>query len=206
MIAGSDYYLPIAIDDQPLSSDERKAELHKLKSEVERRNSESPSARRDRVEKYKKQQDENGALLLEFPKAFLFELQGEEMKDGHLAYVLAATPRKRSESGLSRAAKVLSGVRGTVWIHKETFHAIRGVCDVVTPVPIYGILARVLPGTHISLGMAPVSGSTWLISDLSMTLTVAKFIWFKSKQVTRSTYTGYRLNSLVMDELLEEAK
>jgi hypothetical protein len=205
MIAGSDYYLPIAINDEPLSRAEREAELQKLKNEVARRNAESASARRERMEHYKKERDENAALLLEFPKAFVFELQGEEMKDGHLAYILSATPKKRSDSGLSRAAKVLSGMRGTLWIDKETFHPIRGVCDVVTPVPIYGILARVLPGTHISLGMAPASESTWLVSDLSMTLDVAKFFLFKSTQVTRSTYSEYRLNALVVDELLSEA-
>ena len=37
-IAGSDYYLPVAVDDQPLPPDRGKAEIEKLKNEVERRN------------------------------------------------------------------------------------------------------------------------------------------------------------------------
>src|SRR5580700_1121502 len=41
-IEGSDYYLPLAIDDQPLPPDRKKGELEKLKSEVQRRNAESP--------------------------------------------------------------------------------------------------------------------------------------------------------------------
>src|ERR1700688_359722 len=67
MIAGSDYNLPIAIDDQPLSADQAKTELGKLKSEIRRRNSETSSAREQRIAHYKKQRDENGDLLLEFP-------------------------------------------------------------------------------------------------------------------------------------------
>jgi len=199
-IAGSDYYLPLAINDQPLSSDRKKEELEKLKVEVRRRNAESPESRRERVQKYKKQSDENDALILDFPSAFTFELVREEMMNGHPAYVLSGTPRKRPE-GASLAAKVLSGMRGLVWIDRENFHAVRVECDVMMPVPIYGLLARVLPGTHIDFGMAPVTNSTWLISELSMKLRVSK-LGFKSSEVTGSSYSNYRLNDAVLNELL----
>jgi hypothetical protein len=196
-IDGSDYYLPLGIDGQP-----EKAEIEKLKNEARHRDTESAEERRKRIEKYKKERDENEALVLDFPDAFNFELLREETIDGHPAYVLSGTPKKRT-GNLSLAAKVLSGMRGTLWIDKENFHAIRVECDVVTPVPIYGILAKVLPGTHIELGMAPVSDSTWLVGELSMKLKVTKLI-FKSTQVTRSTYTNYRLNTLVLADLLSK--
>lgn len=199
-IAGSDYNLPLAIDDQPLAPEREKAEIEKLKNEVRRRNAESPEARRQRIEKYKKERDENEALVLDFPDAFNFELVREETMDGHPSYVLSGTPKKRTGS-LSLAAKVLSGMKGTAWIDKENFHAVRVECDVTTPVPIYGILARVLPGTHIEFAMAPVTDSIWLIGRLSMELRVAKLI-FKSMQVTRTTYSDNRLNDLVVAELL----
>jgi hypothetical protein len=73
----------------------------------------------------------------------------------------------------------------------------------MAPVPIYGALARVLPGTHIEFGMAPVTDSTFLIGGLSMNLTVSKLV-FKSREVTRSTFSGYRLNHLVVTELLSK--
>ena len=200
-IAGSDYYLPIAIDDQPLPPDREKSELERLKNEVQRRNSESPEARRERIGKYKKQRAENDALVLDFPNAFAFELVREETMNGYPAYVLSGTPKKRLRP-LSLAAKVLSGMRGTVWVEKENFHAVRVACDVVTPVPIYGILAKVLPGTHIEFTMTPVTDSTWLLSNLSMDLRVSKLVLFKSTQVTRSTYSDYRLNDLMLADLL----
>lgn len=196
-IAGSDYYLPIAIDDQPLPPDREKAELEKLKNEVRRRNAESPEARRQRIGKYKKQRDENDALVLDFPNAFTFELLREETVNGYPAYVLSGMPKKRTGS-LTLAAKVLSGMRGTVWVDKQNFHAIRVSCDVVTPVPVYGILAKVLPGTHIEFAMAPVTDSIWLLSNLSMDLKISKLGLFKSTQVTRSTYSDFRLNDLML--------
>jgi hypothetical protein len=203
-IEGSDYDLPIAVDGEPLSADRKRAELEKLRSEVQRRKSESASARRERIEAYKKKEDENGALLLDFPNAFTFELEREETMNGYPAYVLSATPRKRP-GPLSRAAKVLSGMRGELWLDKEHFHVIRAQCNVVNTVPIYGILAQVMPGTHVELGMTPVSESTWLIGDLSMTLKVSKFFLFRSMQMTRSTYSEYHPNAEVLEKLLQEA-
>ena len=92
MIDGSDYRLPLAVDDQALPPARHKAELIKLKSEIDRRASESPSARRSRIDAWKKQRDENGELLLDFPTALTFQLRGEETKDGHAAYVFSGTP------------------------------------------------------------------------------------------------------------------
>jgi hypothetical protein len=205
MIDGSDYRIPLAVNDKTLSPDQKKAELEKFRAEVQRRSNESPAARRERVEKYKKQQDENGALLLEFPKSFSFELVDEEVKRNFPSYLLSATPIKRTGT-LSRAEKVLGGMDGKLWLDKEHYHVVRAECDVVVPVPIYGILAKVLPGTHIAIEMSPVTDSIWLISGISMELKVAKLVMFKGRQLTRSTYTEYRLNTVVVEELLAKAK
>ncbi len=203
-IDGSDYNLPLAVNDEPLPADREKAELEKFRNEIRRRNGESPSARRQRVEKFKKQRDENGALLLEFPKTFTFEVLREETKLGHLAYVLSATPKKRT-GPMSRAVKVLAGMEGTLWIDRDTFHTIRGECTAMNPVSVYGILARVLPGTHIALDLAPVTESVWLVRELSMELKVSKLHLFNSTQVTRSTFSDYRLNGPAIDELVSKA-
>jgi len=201
-IEGSDYSLPLAVDDQPLAPDREKAELEKLKNEARRRKEESPEARRQRIAKYKKQRDENEALVLDFPNAFTFELVREETMNGYPAWVLSGTPKPRTGTP-TLASKVLSGMRGTVWIDKENLHAIRVECEVTTPVPVYGVLAKVLPGTHIEFGMAPVTSSTWLIGELSMKLIVSKLV-FKSREVTGSTYSRYRPNNLVLAELLSK--
>jgi len=204
MIDGSDYYFPLAVNDQPLSPDRQKEELIKLKKEVRRRESESPSARSARIIAWKKKRDENGELLLDFPTVLTFQLVGEEVKKGHSAHVLSATPRPGIVP-VTRAAKVLSGIQGKAWVEKDTLHPMFVECTVVTPVPVYGALASVLPGTEIEIKMTPVTDSTWLIDEVSTKLNVSKLHVFKSTAVTRSTYTQYRPNSLVVEELLSKA-
>ena len=105
----------------------------------------------------------------------------------------------------TRAAKVLSGMQGTAWVEKDTLHPMRVECTVMTAVPVFGPLASVLPGTRIEIGMTPVTPSVWLIDEVSMKLNVSKLHMFKSTQMTRSTYTGYRVNSSVVEELLSKA-
>jgi hypothetical protein len=204
MLDGSDYRFPLTINDQPLSPTRRKSELIKLKNELQRRSNESPSARRSRIAAWKTQRDENGELLLDFPTSLTFQLLGEEMKDGHEAYVFSAAP-KPGVIPTTSAAKVLTGIQGKAWVEKETMHPIRVECTVIKPVPVYGALASVLPGTDIEIGMTKVADSTWLIDGVFMKLKVAKVLVFKSTTVTRYTYTHYRLNASVVGEFLSEA-
>ncbi len=199
-ISGSDYYMPVAIDDRPLPADRQRLELQKLKNEVERRNREDPDARRRRIENYRQQREQNGELILDFTNAFNFELVGEETIDGHQSYALAATPRQRT-GPLSRVAKIFAAMRGRMWVEEEDFHMIRADASVFKPVSIFGIFARVLPGTHMELEMAPVTDSIWLASRFSMNLEISK-LWFHSTRTTISSYSDYRPNLQVLNELL----
>lgn len=204
MIDGSDYHVSLAVDDQPLPPDAQKAELVKLNNEVQRRAAESSSARRARIEAWRKKRDENGELLLEFPAILTFHLVGEETKNGRSAYVFDGAP-KPGVVATTRATKVLSGMLGKVWVDQETLHPMRVECTVVRSVPVFGALASVLPGTRIEIGMTQVTDSVWLIDEVSIKLNVSKLHLFKSSAATRSTYTQYRLNSLVLEELLSKA-
>ena len=204
MIDGSDYHFPVAFDDEPLSAGRHRIELMKLKEEIQRRSGESPAARQSRVETWKKERDENGELLLDFPGALDLALLGEETKDGHPAYAFSATP-KPGVVPATRAQKVLTGVEGKAWVDKMTLHPFRIECTVIKPVPVYGPLARVMPGTEIGISMTQVTDSTWLIDRVSIRLNLAKLRLFKSTTNTISTYTRYRPNSEVLSELLNEA-
>ncbi|HZW94736.1 MAG TPA: hypothetical protein VFF64_17445 [Candidatus Eremiobacteraceae bacterium] len=204
MIDGSDYRLPLATDGQPLSPARRKAELIKLKDEAEHRRNESATNRRSRIAAWKKQRDENGELLLDFPTSLTLHLQDEAIKDGRAAYIFSATP-KPGVVATTRAAKVLTGMKGTAWVDKDSLHPMRVECSVIRPVPVYGALASVLPGTDIEITMTKVSDSTWLIDMVSLKLKIAKILLFKSEVLTRYKYSDYRPNDSVLEELLKEA-
>jgi hypothetical protein len=205
LLDGSDYHVPSAFNDQPLSADRRKAELQKLANELKRREGETDAARRARVEDWKKRRNEEGDLLLAFPDVLTFQLIGEEDKDGHPSYVLSATPKPGAVPATT-GAKVLTGIKGKVWVEKETMHPIHIECTVVKPVPIYGVLASVLPGTQIEIRMTQVTDAAWLIDLVSMKLELAKLHFFKSGENERFTYTDYLPNAAALEKLLAEAK
>ena len=206
MLDGSEYHLPLAVNDQPLAPDRQHAEIVKLKNELEHRKAEMPAVRRRRVNEWKSKRDENGELLLDFPTSFVFELVREETKNGHPAYVLSAKPKEGLVPN-TRAEKVLAGMTGTAWIDKETFHPIHVECTVEKPVPVFGILATVLPGTDIDIDMIPVTSnnSVWLVDKVEMKLKVEKLHMFHSSEVTRSTYSDFKPNTQAVDDLLAKA-
>ncbi len=204
MIDGSDYHFPLAVNDEPVSPERRKAELIRLKEEVERRRSESAQQREARIAKWKKARDDNGELLLDFPGALDFKLLGEGVKNGVPAYIFSATP-KPGVVAKTRAQRVLTGVQGKAWVEKDTLHPIAIECTVIKPVPIYGPLASVMPGTEIEITMTKVAPSVWLIDKVSFRLNLSKLALFKSSSATISTYTQYRPNTVELNELLAEA-
>jgi hypothetical protein len=189
-ISGSDYYMPIAIEDEPLPDEQQRRERQRLKQEVERRNDETAKEAQRRSEQYDKAREQNGILLLEFTKAFDFTLVGEEMTNGHATYVLDAMPRPGYRPP-NRTAKILTGMHGRLWIEKESFHWVKGEAEVLKPVSIFGFFAKVLPGTRMELEMIPVTEDVWLVSRFAVDLKLSTF-WRKSTKITESTFRDYR--------------
>ena len=200
MISGSDYYMPIAINDKPVSADQQKLELHRLREEVARRSHETPQEARQRAEQYRKTREQNGILLEEFTKAFDFTLAGEEMVNGNTCYVLEAGPRVGYRPP-NRTAKILTGMQGRLWIDKKSFHWVRAQAQVLKPVSVVGLFARVLPGTRMELDMTPVTESIWLVSRLAVDMRLS-ILWRKSTKETETTFSGYRPASAVLAEAL----
>jgi hypothetical protein len=190
MIEGSDYYMPIAINDQPVTPDQQKLELKGLREEVERRSRESPEQAEKRSEQYRKTREQNGILIEEFTNAFHFTLAGEETVSGHACYVLEAKP-KQGYQPPNRTAKVLTGMQGRLWVDQASFHAVKAEADVLKPVSIFGLFARVLPGTKMELEMTPVTDSIWQVSRFAVKMRLSIF-WRKSSRETESTFSGYR--------------
>ncbi len=204
MIQGSDYYMPIAVDDKSLSADQQKLELHRLREEVARRSHETPLEARQRAEHYRKMREQNGILLEEFTKALGFTFSGDETIDGHACYVLEAKP-KAGYRPPNRTAKVLAGMQGRLWIDKKSFHWLRAEAQVLKPVSVVGLFARVLPGTRMELDMTPVTDSIWLVSRFAVDMRLS-ILWKKSTKETETTFNGYRPASAVLTEALAVEK
>src|SRR5580698_5771706 len=88
MIDGSPYNLVTAINDEPISADERALEQKKLQKEIERRQKESERERQRRIAKYQRESDRDHQMLQQMVEAFEFHLSGEAQVDGHACWVL----------------------------------------------------------------------------------------------------------------------
>jgi hypothetical protein len=200
LIAGSDYYMPIAMSDVPLSAEQQKLEMEKLKLEVDRRKHETPEQAAKRSQQYRKLREQNGVLLGELTKAFDFALVGEEAVNGHPAYILEADP-KPDYRPPSRTAKILTGMKGCLWVDKESFHWVKVEAVAIKSVPVFGFFAKVLPGTKMELELMPVTDSIWLESRFAVDLNLSVF-WRKSTRRTESTFSDYRPAAPALAEAL----
>jgi len=138
--------------------------------------------------------------LEEFTKALDFTFAGDETIDGHACYVLEAKP-KSSYRPPTRTAKILTGMQGRLWVDKESFHWVKAEAEVLKSVSIFGLLARVLPGTTMELEMMPVTGSIWLVSRFAVDMRLS-ILWRKSTKATETTFNGYRPAPAVLAEAL----
>ena len=190
MIDGSQYNRLIAVDNRPLSPGEQAEEENKLRAEVVKRRHESDRERQKRIAKYLKERDQNHAMLKEMVDAFNFRLSGEANVDGHDCWVMDAAP-KPGYQPKNRDTKVLAGMKGRLWIDKSQYEWVRVEAEVVHSVSLYGILARVGPGTRFFLEQAPVAGNLWLPKHFSVTVNASALGFINENSTDDETYSHY---------------
>ena len=190
MIEGTDYYMPVAVDDQTLTEGQLNEEHKKLVEEAYRRSRETDSQRRRRSDRYWKERNQTGVLLGEYMKAFDFTLVGQEVLNGYSTCVLDAKP-KLDYRPPNREARILTGMQGRLWIESQGFHWVKAEAEVLKPVSILGVAVKVLPGTHMELSMAPVSPLLWLVSSFSVSVK-ASIVWMSTERSEVTSWTDYQ--------------
>jgi hypothetical protein len=197
MILGSTYNKLLAVDGEPLSPVGAREEERKLRQEILRRGNESPDVRRKRIAKFSQARRQDHELVGEMAKAFQYKLLGNEMMNGRLCFVLEATP-KAGYSPPNRDTKVLTGMRGKLWIDTDRFQWVKVHAEVFRPVAFGLFIAHVQPGTQFTLEEAPVRGDIWLPTHFE-TVVKASILGFWSRDSSDDeTYTDYRPMSQVL--------
>ena len=191
MIDGSPYHELIAIGGHPLMPKRAAAEQKKLEAETARRNHESPSDRRTRIAAYEREREQEHALMREMVNAFTFKMAGREQMNGRDCYVLDASPRPGYKP-TSNETKVLTGMRGKMWIDTRDFQWVRVQASVFRPVRVALDIADVRPGTEFLLEQKPNDANVWLPSHfLTRVHATALLVWSKSYSEDE-TYFDYR--------------
>jgi hypothetical protein len=164
-------------------------EERKQNEKLERLQQETPAERADRL---RNEMEETASLVGEIPKAFDFELMGEEIVKGHPAYVLRATPHPGYQAQ-GKYGKMFSKLEGQLWVDKQDLGWIKADGQVIQPFSIGLFLARVLRGSHITMEQTRVDGGIWMPQHIEIRA-AAKIFFFKSLVIDRVlTYSDYRL-------------
>jgi hypothetical protein len=203
MIDGSQYNRLIAINDRPLTPQEEAREQQKLRREIRLRRSQPSDERQERISKYQKERQQDHAMMMEMTIAFGFRLLREDVLNGHPVWVLAATP-KPGYQPKSRDTKVLTGMRGTLWIDKQHYQWVKVEAEVIHPVSFYGFLAKVAPGTKFMLEQAPVSGNIWQPVRFSSTVNATALGFWDESSTDDESYRDYKPMAAVLAQLHAE--
>ncbi|GAC1631374.1 MAG: hypothetical protein NVS9B14_03110 [Candidatus Acidiferrum sp.] len=170
---------------QPPSAEEER----KQKEKLDKLKRETPEQRAARV---REQEEQTLSLVREVPKAFDFQLAGEEVVNGRPAYVLQAMPRAGYKPE-GKYGAFFSKVSGKLWVDKQDLGWIKVDGQVMQPFSIGLFLARVLRGSHITLEQTHVDGRAWMPARIEVRA-AAKIFFVKSLTIERVlTYSEYRL-------------
>src|SRR5689334_13533929 len=116
-----------------------------------------------------------------------FQLAGEETVHGYDCCVLDATPKRGYQSN-DRETKVLTGMRGRLWVDKNQYQWVKVKAEVIKPVSLFGFFAKVGPGTRFQLEQAPVTNNLWLPSHFSMRVNASAFGFINENSSDDETY------------------
>jgi hypothetical protein len=190
IIEGSQYNQVIAINDKQLSPEEETRENQKLKAEIERRKRESARERAKRVAKYQRERQQDHSMMAEMVNAFDFTLASEGQLSGHDVWVLDASP-KPGYVPKTQETKVLTGMKGRLWIEKERYQWVKVAAEVTRPISMY-LVAKVGPGTRFELEQEPVGGGVWLPKHFSTNVNASALKFINEDLTDDETYSNYR--------------
>jgi hypothetical protein len=169
---------------RPLSSEQKrkqKGEFDKLKRET----------LEQRAERLRKQEEENTSIVQEVPRAFDFQIVGEEAVNGRPAYVLQATPHPGYHAQ-GKYGNMFSKV-GKLWVDKQDFGWIKADGQVIQPFSMGLFLVRLLRGSHITMEQKRVDDGIWMPERIEVRA-AARIFFVKSLVIDRVlTYSEYRL-------------
>jgi hypothetical protein len=164
-------------------------EERKQKAKLDELKRETPEKRAERL---REQEEESTSLVQEVPKAFDFQLLGEEAVNGRPAYILKATPHPGYQPR-GKYGKMFSKVEAKFWVDKQDLGWVKVDALVIQPFSMGLFLVRMLRGSEIKMEQTRVGDGVWMPERVQVRAT-AKILFVKSLVIERVlTYSEYRL-------------
>jgi len=199
MIQGSPYRRLVALNNALLSTADQDKEGRLMKDAIAKRRAESREERVARTAEYERERNRDRSLMDQLVEAFDFRSLGQQKLGNRDVYLLRATPRPGYRPP-NIETEVLTGMRGTLWIDKDSFQWVKVAADVVHSVFIAGFLARVEPGTRFEVEKAPVADGVWLPTHFAMKSRAKILFVLTHRENEDETYFDYhKAHSILRD-------
>jgi len=150
ILYGQPYSRLIAKNGKPLAPDEEREEQEKMDKEIAKRSREPERDRLKRQREEEKDLEEERQLRREIAEAFDFQLLREEQVSDVPVWVIAAEPKPKYKPQRSRS-KILTKMRGTLWISKADYRWVKVDAEVIDTASFGFMLLRLYPGTRLTL-------------------------------------------------------
>lgn len=190
VLDGSEYRRLIRRDGQPLTAQEQQQQEQIYLAEKYRREHEPKADRARRVAKYQRERAQDHAMMNEMAVAFNFRPIGEQVIDGHDCWLFDATPKPGYVPKM-RETKVLTAMRGKLWVDKHEYQWVKVEAEVMRPVSFYAV-ATVGPGTKFQLLQEPVGDGIWEPKHFAVRVN-SNILFFSHNSLDDETYWSYRL-------------
>lgn len=186
-LEGTPYERLIAKNGHPLTDAEKRKEDEKFRKALRERQSESPSERKARIQKYENER----SFLKDLPSAYDYKIIGEETVGGRAAWIISVTPRPDFHPMTMRGG-MLKHIEGKLWIDKEELHWAKAEAHVIDTISIGWVVARIGPGAHITLDMTRVAPNHWMPEHINVNGT-ARVLMVHNKTLREEiTFSQYR--------------
>jgi hypothetical protein len=164
----------IAIDDKPLDTDARQAELDRLNNLAAH-----PELQEHRHKKEQEDSDRANKMIRLLPDAFVYKYEGMVNGPNGPCYRLSFQPNPNFDPP-DREAQVYHGMAGELWVDKAQERMVKLDAHLIADVDFgWGILGRLYKGGSILVEQADVGEHHWETTHMKLSLT-GKALLFKS--------------------------
>lgn len=206
MIEGKEYERLVLENGEALSPDKERKEQEKLDKAVAELQRESASERAKRMKKQREEREENEAMFRAVPRAFQFQVVGEESVDGRSAWVVRATPREGFKP-FNRTSSWLPKMKGKLWIDKDALIWLKAEVETLDTISFGLVLARVGKGSTMHFEQQLVNGEVWMPRRTEVNLDARLAIFKKlygEAEVRFSDYKKFSSDSKVVSTTVIE--
>ena len=207
-IYGEQVQKQIAKDDKPLSAKDAQKEDEKIQKLIDKRDSESESGRKKRLEKEEKEREDERQFVREVADAYNFKFVGIQKLEGRDNYVIDGDP-KPGYQPVRKEAKILPKTRFRVWIDKDDSQMKKLDVQFIDTVSFGLFLARLHKGSRVVIEQTRVNGEVWLQQHIAVKVD-ARIALLKDfnvdVDVTDHDYKKFRTDTKIvpMGELRED--